>query len=327
MITTRWIQARQAPGVRAEVTALGPLRYSAGAEPALDRPPHVRAASGLRRWGAGWLIVQDDASFLAYRRDDGAVEGLALPAGPDGRRTFSSAEGNKQHKLDLEACEVLPTPQGPCFLALGSGSTPAREVLVTLREGEAPQLRLASALYASLRSVEVFAGAELNLEGAALLGAELLLFQRGNGAGRPGLEASNAVGALEAAGLLAWLEGSGPPPELRRVLRVDLGCSAAGTPYGFTDAASLPDGRIAFLAAAEDSPNAYDDGEVQGGRLGWLDGDEASWAPLLMASGAPCLLKLEGLAPEGPASFLAVADVDDPGAAALLCRVVLVGDG
>ncbi|MGZ3477188.1 MAG: hypothetical protein ACXWUG_26785, partial [Polyangiales bacterium] len=41
------------------------LRYGLGADPSIDRPAHVRAASAVVRMGTRLAIVQDDASFLA----------------------------------------------------------------------------------------------------------------------------------------------------------------------------------------------------------------------------------------------------------------------
>ena len=84
-----------------------------------------------------------------------------------------------------------------------------------------------------------------------------------------------------------------------------------------TDAVALPDGRVLVSAAAEDTPNAVDDGPVVAVALALLDGPRvAAVAPL---SGEPH--KVEGLAVLSAAPDLvlvAVVDADDPDAPSLL---------
>src|SRR5687767_6667079 len=77
-----------------------PLLYSAGADPALDRPAHVRAGSGLA-WVAGRLaVVQDDAHFLALIEPaQRSVEAISLPVGHAGLRQFDDVRRNKPWKL------------------------------------------------------------------------------------------------------------------------------------------------------------------------------------------------------------------------------------
>jgi hypothetical protein len=92
------------------------------------------------------------------------------------------------------------------------------------------------------------------------------------------------------------------------------------------DAAPGPDGRLFYLAAAEDTPNAVDDGPVIGAAVGVIHGGDARWAPLLEADGAPSERKAEGLAlaEDGRSGFV-VTDPDDASRPAELCRVVLEG--
>src|SRR5690606_8903131 len=138
-----------------------------------------------------------------------------------------------------------------------------------------------------------FAGSELNIEGAVVVGDALRLFQRGNGAPRDGLMPVDATGDLELAGFLRWLDG-GPVPALERVRQYDLG-QVGGVRFGFTDATVLPDGRVAFIAGAEDSPDTYHDGIVVGCRFGVIDGDEVRIGEIVDADGRPSRLKLEGI--------------------------------
>ncbi len=289
------------------------LRFES-VEPLLDLPGHVRAGSGLRRWGEHLVVVQDDVNALALVDARTALaRPLLLPRGPGERRQFSEAEGTKASKMDLEACVVLPDGR---LVALGSGSRPLREQLVVVDQERRVRVVDGAELYAHLRATTDFAGSELNLEGAAVSGEALWLFQRGNGAPVDGIAPQSAMGALDLAAFVRWLDGVGPTPELQSVVTVDLG-SVRGVPFGFTDATPLPDGRIAFLAGAEASADAYSDGAVVGARIGIADPNAIVVADVVDDTGLPVPWKLEGLdyvgrADTGKLEFLVVTDMDDP---------------
>lgn len=304
-----------------------PLRF-AGADDALDLPAHVRAGSGVRRWGERLVVVQDDVNALALLDERaGTVTPLALPAGEGGRRHFSERRGNKAAKMDLEACVVLPDGR---LVAFGSGSTAARERLVVVDVERRVRVVDGGALYARLRGRPDFAGSELNIEGAVVVGGRLRLFQRGNGAVVRGMAPTNATGDLDLGAFVAWLD-AGPgapslPPSFIDVSSVDLG-RVGGVPFGFTDAVALPDGRVVFLAGAEDSPDTYGDGAVLGARVGVLDGEGVVLAEVLDERGGPSALKLEGVelvgvAPSGAIELVVVADMDDPDVAAVMAPLV-----
>jgi hypothetical protein len=87
-----------------------------------------------------------------------------------------------------------------------------------------------------------------------------------------------------------------------------------------TDAVALPDGQVLVSAAAEDTPNAVDDGPVVAAALALLDGHVLrDVVPLPDLDGR--VAKVEGLAvvtaDRGSAQVLAVVDDDDPEAASL----------
>lgn len=365
------VVARRDPSLAARVVRELPLHYAAGADPTLDRPAHVRAGSGLARVrtpaGPRLAVVQDDANFVALVDPaTGLAEAITLPAGPGGRRQFDTGRGNKLDKMDLESCLLLPDPEraeAAMLAAFGSGSLAVRERIVVVRGLEAgdPEVQVvdASRLYSLLRGLAAFAGAELNVEGAARVrsaaGEVVRLFARGNGAaaevaaeiglggaGMPGAE-SPGVGTpgigtpsgsatcdlpLEAlAGYLLDPESSPAPPP-SRVTRYDLGL-LDGEALGFTDAtawAAAGDG-VLYLAAAERSVNAIEDGPVAGSVLGVIAPDGAArWAPLVDAGGAPFVRKAEGVAPADAAGRVwVVLDVDDPATPAALCEVALEG--
>lgn len=303
-----------------------PLLFAAG-DVERDLPDHVRAGSALRHWGQRLVVVQDDVNALALLDEArGVVTALALPSGADGRRTFGDSIGNKVLKMDLEACLVLPDGR---LVALGSGSTPRREQLIVVDGDYGVRVVPGHDLYAALRARADFSGSELNLEGAVASGRSVLLFQRGNGAPAAGLEPVNATGELELDAFVAWLDG-GPTPRLLGVRQVDLG-EVAGVRFGFTDATALPDGRVAFLASAENSPDTFRDGEVVGCRFGVIDGDGTlRVADIVDAQGSPTRLKLEGLEwrgqrDDGSWELAVVADMDRPEVPSLLATLRVTG--
>ena len=320
--------------LRAVVTARRPLRYAAGADDALDRPAHVRAASSLALVGDTLVIIQDDANFLASLRPaDDTVGSVTLPAGRGGLRQFDDVRGNKRFKLDLESSIAVVDAGATTVYAFGSGSSAAREHVVIARGWEAGAVSIemieAPALYRALRTTPDFVGSELNVEGAALQGDELWMFGRGNGAVRGDVLPLNATCVLPWPAVRTYLDAKGagalPPPT--RIIRYDLGALDA-IPLGFTDAAATPRGFL-YSAAAEDSPDAISDGPVAGSCLGMIElGGSIRWTRLTTADGAPFDGKVEGIAWRGeiPEEVIAVIDRDDPRVPSELCTIALAGE-
>jgi len=302
--------ARLDPQLEAVLTEIAPLEYFGGGRPSDDLPPHVRGASGVCRDAGSLVVVQDDVLALAVRDVRGAVAARLLPAGEGGVRVFDESRANKHLKLDLEACARLPEPDARLVL-FGSGSLPARERLVVVDRAGAARVFDASALYAQLRADTAFSGSELNVEGAVVDGQVVRLFQRGNGAPRGDLEPVDATIELALSEFVAWLDGARAAPAPTRAVQYDLG-RVRDVRFGFTDAARLDDGRIAFLACAEASPDAVADGEVLGCRFGLIDGDDVRTADVVDGDGRAVRLKLEGLAPRPgePLAFDVVIDMD-----------------
>ena len=100
---------------------------------------------------------------------------------------------------------------------------------------------------------------------------------------------------------------------MERPLEYDLG-EVEGVGLAVTDAVTLPDGRVLLSAAAEDTPNAVDDGPVVATAISLLDGETVlAVAPIPEVDGH--VHKVEGLALRGVESgsvrLLAVVDDDD----------------
>jgi hypothetical protein len=188
------------------------------------------------------------------------------------------------------------------------------------------ELVSAHSLYAALRAERRFSGSEMNIEGAALVGSTVRLFNRGNGAAVDGHLPVDASCDLPLAALLAYLQDpSGPPPRLDNIDQHDLD-SIDTLRLGFTDATTRG-GAVYFSAAAEDSPDATRDGRVAGSVLGVLEEGGGRWTLLVDAAGAPFDGKVEGIAfwRDRSDRLWGVIDADDPDRPSELCEIELSG--
>ena len=326
------VRAERDDSIAAVIVGEQPLMYREGPDAEMDRPAHIRAASGLAKVPGGIALIQDDTNFLVVLSASGEHRAtLPLPAGEGGLRQFDDVRGNKKHKLDLEACVALQARGETWMLAFGSGSKTRREQVAIARGWESAALRVelvhVPALYHSLRNERGFAGSELNIEGAIAIGGRVRLFGRGNGDVRGELFPVNATCDLDATILLAHLESphSALPPEPQNVVAYDLGANG-DVPYTFTDAAVWRDA-VLYCAAAEASPDATRDGPVGGSAIGIIEGWQVRWTPVAHANGTSFTGKIEGITALGGSSdrILAVVDADDPAAASTLLTIELQG--
>jgi len=289
------------PALSIRIVSKRELRYDD--PPQVERPDHVRAASGIVALPGRLIIAQDDSQFLGVVSDD--VTSLTLPD-VAGRRRFEAALGNRLAKIDLESIVQIDEE----LWAFGSGSLPIREQICRIVR-DVPTLG-PSGLYAAIRDA---LGSVPNIEGAARVRDELWLFHRGNtGPKDPG----PAVLRFKIAAVKASLDG-GPAPSVLKVDVYTLG-EIGGHPLGFTDAAAV-DGRVFYLAAAEASANAIDDGGVLGSQLGVIDARGVRAAPFLVDGKA---VKAEGIAFEDDRAWV-VVDPDDPDQPSTLLEIDLVG--
>ena len=289
--------------MRVDLAGTTQLRFSDGTP--------VRAASGVARYGAGWLVVQDDGTHGCVW-ESGSGRSIRLVPPVRGHDTFDEASGTKALKPDLEAVVSLPDGR---TLALGSGSTPARMRAVLLSEASVLVAGL-SPVYARVAEALEVAPDQLNLEGACVVGDALRWFQRG----LPAAGAPTSSVDLDLAGLLDAASGAAAAVRVSKVRRYDLGM-VAGVGLAITDAVSLAGGLVLVSAAAEDSPTTYDDGPVVGSVLAVLDGERViDRAELPQLDGA--VAKVEGLAVSGHREELldlvAVVDADNPAVPSLL---------
>jgi hypothetical protein len=298
-----------------------------------DRPPHVRAASGLTRIDDRWYIMQDDASYVGVVDDGQHAKVYALPlpiaAQARGRRQFSSALGNKAAKPDYEACfrSHWYGSDAMHVVAFGSGSTDQRRSVATLnhRTG-AVQIFDATALH---EQVQQALGHLPNFEGACLQHELLWLFHRGNTGSS---DRGSCAFAWKWLDVQHMLVGAVSAPKIQARYELDLGL-IEGVRLGVTDAAVAPHGQIALVCAAEASSNAVDDDVVVGAAIGVIEVDgHNNWTGIRLARLENDLFGASNCKPEGlfiddskVQRAYVVADPDNTAVPAVLTEIVLHG--
>lgn len=266
--------------------------------------PGVRAGSALLRVAGRLLAVQDDAWRVAW---------IDLPSLAVTAQVLRGDGGAlaKADKPDFEA--ALVAPDGSIRL-LGSGSTARRCALVRIAAGgDRVDIEARPDLYAAVRAALALAAAP-NIEAAIIVQDRLRLFHRGTG------EAASASVDFP----LAALDGG--PARAGASRELALG-HLDGIPLHLTDAATAGRGRVAFLAAAEDTPDAVADGPIAGSAIGLIEPTGAArWTPVLDARGRADTRKLEGLVLDADRrGAWALSDPDAADRPAELCRITLDG--
>ena len=288
------VRATEDRALRARVVSSRPLAGVTGGSALLDVDGRL-------------LAVHDDAFRVSWiARPSYAVTPFVLAG--DG------APLAKADKPDFEA--AVRTPDRAIHV-LGSGSAAKRCVLARIDlETSAVALRQRPRLYRCVQNT-LASGERPNIEGAVVAGDRLRLFNR-------------AAGRMPNASVDLPLEAlDGGAPRALALATFDLG-ALDGVRLGFTDVAALRDGRSAFIAAAEDAPDAIADGPVVGSVVGLLEpsasGVSARWTRLCGADGRPRADKVEGLVVDRDSrSGWLLTDADDPRAQTALLRIELVG--
>lgn len=267
----------------------------------------VRAGSALVKHRGRLLLAQDDDYTLFWIDvTANSIDTQSVPLRRD------NGVMPKALKPDFEAAARLSDGR---ILVMGSGSAePRRTVVLVDPETNDFTTHDAGRLY-DLVSDAV--GHEINLEGVLEVPHGLLLFHRGNSGD------GNAVIRL------AVNPEHPAAARVEEVTRWDLGTvpgERAQVALTFTDADVDAHGRHWYIAAAEDTPNAIDDGPVVGAAIGMIAGDHAVWVPITEPDGSVSCRKYEGLVLDDDLSGAwLVTDPDDESRHAELCRVRLTG--
>jgi hypothetical protein len=281
------------------LTPLRTLEIQAPSQP--GRPAHVSAASGLVRAGAYLYTVADDENHIGIFPAEGQAAGV-LHRIAEGELPLAK-EPRKKRKPDFESIVRLDG----ALLALGSCSRPNRcvGVVVALRSngglGESRRVDLTP-----LREALESRFGRPNIEGAVVMGDELVLLQRGNKGDK-----RNARIRLRRDRMMAAIASTGAigAEAIVDIHEHELG-DVDGVPLCFSDGASLPGGRMVFSAIAEDTGDGYADGACSGSGIGVLDrsGRLERFEPI--AAGH----KVEGIEVVGEGGgtrLLLVTDADD----------------
>lgn len=270
---------------------------------------HLSAASGLVKIGKWLFIVADDEKHIAVFNGEGDSSGIAHPI-MAGELPLDT-EARKRVKHDFEAIAQVPNskklPYGG-LLILGSGSKKQREQGVIIpflappTDSKIPALGEAciidlDPIYDALKDEP----GKTNIEGAIILGKEILLFQRGNKNNR------NAIIRFKWKEFLASATGEGKGTPDYTIQHFDLG-AIDGVPLCFTDATALTDGRLVFTAAAENAEEACVDGACMGSAIGII----STTGELISLKRVDKKVKLEGIDVQEESTELKLWLVSDP---------------
>lgn len=210
----------------------------------------IGAASGLAYENGHILLISDNSNYLY------TFEVSASKLEKKEMQPLGSAENiPKKEKPDYES---LAMADGKLYL-FGSGSTAKRNYASV---SDYPQMRQRSIfdlskLYEKMRTVSGISTDDFNLEGATRYNGKWYFFQRGNGPAKMN-------GVFTVAGNITT--GDNQTITYKSVVLPD--CN--GIPATFTDAITV-DGKIYFIATAENSNSVYHDGEIMGSMIGCMD--------------------------------------------------------
>lgn len=218
---------------------------------------NVPSTSGVVRSGNNYFAIGDNSPFLFTLDEDFNV----VSKSPI--HSFENLDGDtiaKIHKPDFEAMEMISESE---IIVFGSGSkSPQRDkfLMITLGDTISVKEYNIASFYENLKGLPILDNQELNIEAVAFREGYLYLFNRGR----------NVVFTFEYRELLKFFEGaiSFPTPEVT-LFKLP---SINGIEAGFSGATAFTGSpRLLFTASIENTPNAYDDGEVLGSFIGVID--------------------------------------------------------
>ena len=248
-----------------------PLR-SLTLDPAVHprRKHQLSAASGLVCLNGRAYVIADDEHHLTVFRDQqpfGEPHRILLGVLPE------SKDARKQLKPDFETLFLLPAPSASSpatLIAFGSGSRRNRHdgVVIALGINGEPLRQVRYFDLTPLYEPLIARIGAINIEGAMVIGNELVLLNRGVTG-----KSDNAVARYPLPALLGLIEGQGSNVKPASIRRFPL-ASIDGVSLGFTDGAVLPDGRWLFTAVAENTRDSYADGPCIGSAVGLVSAQD-----------------------------------------------------
>jgi len=212
----------------------------------------IGSASGLLFNGTSLYLVSDNAHLL-YNYDMAGKKLEKINIAP---KDYTGPLENvpKKEKADFESITMM----GDEIYLFGSGSTDKRNTILHI-DAQSKKVSLpidATDLYLAMQEFGEITPDNFNIEAAVNEGNTWYLFNRGNGP-----KGQNGVFTLD--GDIKETSFQFVYNEIK-LPKID------GAPASFTDA-TLVDGKLYFLAAAEKTTSTYKDGEVAGTLVGRLD--------------------------------------------------------
>lgn len=288
-----------------------------------QRLPHLSAASGLVQVGNWLYVVADDENHLGLFARDGDDHGELIQVFSGGLPL--ELEERKAAKPDLEVLTLIPIskkyPDG-ALLALGSGSKEARHkgaIIPFNGRGELGDAELIdlTPLYRELKE-EI---GKINIEGAVIIDKDIILFQRGNKKNKLNATIRFPLKQFYQYTLAGDIKSKHKLDSI--ITPYELG-EIGGVPLCFTDATTLPDGTIIFTAAAENTSDAYLDGQCMGSIIGVIN----CQSDLHCTIAIDRIIKAEGVEAQlvnNKIQLLLVTDADDATAPAQVYAAELSG--
>ena len=269
----------------------------------------VSSGSGLAYFNNAAYFVGDDASYIAVmpNTESNAYTRIGL------RTNAGIGRVEKAIKQDLEAALVGTIGKQPFLFAFGSGSlSPYRDTVfaIDLKNNSVSFKCSLLPLYKAIKTKAALKDHQLNIEGAALAGEKLLLFNRGN----------NIAIIIAWAEFIKYIQEPIAIIPKFKIQKISLPV-VNNFSVGISGACALGKNEILFTASLEETHDNIADGLIKGSYIGVLrlnDQDEISLLALqqfIDEEGNTILDKLEAIEiikQQGNSiQALAMADNDD----------------
>lgn len=289
-----------------------------------DRHAYLSAASGLVQVDNWLYVVADDENYLGIFQRDTHDNGCLKMLFPGDLSLVY--EERKAEKPDLEVLTLIPAstqhPHG-ALLALSSGSKKLRTKGAVISFNHHNELQDdieivdLSFLYQELKNKI----GKLNIEGAVIVGEDIILFQRGNK--KNNVNASIRFPIKQFFNYIYHADHKSKHALDINITHYELG-HIDNVPLCFTDATVLPNGDLVFTATAENTSDTYLDGACMGSAIGIIKAN----GELYNIETLDKIIKAEGVEAQiidDQVHLLLVTDADNPTVPAQLYSAVIHG--